>query len=105
MHYGPRFKADIEVRKGLMDCLTRMVDDPEEQAKIEVQMHDFKKKSGYFGTQLAKLTLEKATPADWWDSVGFEYPELQRFAIRILSLTCSSSVYERNWSIFEMVRV
>jgi hypothetical protein len=64
MHYGPRFKADIEVRKGLMDCLTRMVDDPKEQAEIEVQLHHFKKQSGYFGTQLDKLTLEKATPAD-----------------------------------------
>ncbi|KAI5412253.1 hypothetical protein KIW84_057060 [Lathyrus oleraceus] len=44
MHYGSRFKADIEVRK-----------------------------------------------------------ELQRFAIRILSLTCSSSGCERNWSAFEMI--
>lgn len=105
MHYGSRFKVDIEVRKGLMDCLTKMVDDPEEQAKIEVQMHDFKKQLGYFGTELAKRTLEKSTPADWWDSIGFECPELQRFAIRILSLTCSSSGCERNWSAFEMVRL
>ncbi|XP_022632798.1 uncharacterized protein LOC111240945 [Vigna radiata var. radiata] len=30
-------------------------------------------------------------------------PELKRFAIRILSLTCSSSGCERNWSSFEMV--
>jgi hypothetical protein len=105
MHYDSRFKADIEVRKGLMDCLTKMVDDPEEQAKIEVQMHDFKKQLGYFGTELARRTLEKSTPADWWDSIGFECPELQRFAIRILSLTCSSSGCERNWSAFEMVRL
>lgn len=105
MHYGSRFKADIEVRKGLMDCLTKMVDDPEEHAKIEVQMHDFKKQLGYFGTELAKRTLEKSTPTDWWDSIGFECPELQRFSIRILSLTCSSSGCERNWSAFEMVRL
>lgn len=103
LHYRPEFKADIEVRKGLMDCITRMVEDPEEQAKIEVQMHDFKKQIGYFGTKIAKLTLDKSTPADWWESVAFEYPELQRFAIRILSLTCSSSGCERNWSAFEMV--
>ncbi|CAK8571099.1 unnamed protein product [Lathyrus sativus] len=66
-------------------------------------MHDFKKQLGYFGTQLAKLTLEKSTPAYWWDSIRFECPELQRFTIRILSLTCSSSGCERNWSAFEMV--
>ncbi|XP_050916014.1 uncharacterized protein LOC127131123 [Lathyrus oleraceus] len=84
MHYGPRFKADIEVRKDLMDCLTKMVDDPKEQSKIEVQMHDFKKQLGYFGTELVKRTLEKSTPANWWDSVG-------------------SSGCERNWSAFEMI--
>ncbi|KAI5399622.1 hypothetical protein KIW84_064809 [Lathyrus oleraceus] len=73
MHHDPRFKADIEVKKGLMNCLTKMVGDPEEQAKIEVQMHDFKKQLEYFGTKFAKQTLEKSTLTDWWDSVGFEY--------------------------------
>ena len=42
--------------------------------------------------------------AEWWDSYGDDYPELKKFAIRILSLTCSSSSCERNWSVFEMVR-
>lgn len=50
--------------------------DPEEQAKIEVQMHDFKKQLEYFGTKFAKQTLEKSTLTDWWDSVGFECPNL-----------------------------
>ncbi|KAL4570479.1 hypothetical protein LXL04_026134 [Taraxacum kok-saghyz] len=43
------------------------------------------------------------TPVDWWDSYGAETPELRNFAMRILSLTCSSSGCERNWSAFEMV--
>ncbi|CAL5335130.1 unnamed protein product [Camellia sinensis] len=43
------------------------------------------------------------SPGDWWDSFGDECPELKRFAIRVLSLTCSSSGCERNWSAFEMV--
>ncbi|CAN1164041.1 hypothetical protein LINPERPRIM_LOCUS32962, partial [Linum perenne] len=30
-------------------------------------------------------------------------PELQKFAVRILSLTCSASGCERNWSVFERV--
>lgn len=34
---------------------------------------------------------------------GDECPELKWFAIRVLSLTCSSSGCERNWSSFEMV--
>lgn len=79
-----------------LHTVARIVVDPEEQALIEVQMHDFKKRLGYFGKPLAKLTPEKTSPADWWDSFGIVRPELQRFAIRILSLTCSSSGCERN---------
>lgn len=43
--------------------------------------------------------------ADWWGSYGASAPILQTFAIRILSLTCSSSGCERNWSFFENVRL
>ena len=32
-------------------------------------------------------------------------PELQKFAIRVLSLTCSALGCERNWSTFELVIV
>ena len=56
-----------------------------------------------FGIEAAKITMDKKTPAKWWDSYGDECPELQKFAIRVLSLTCSSSGCERNWSAFEMV--
>ncbi|GAU21371.1 hypothetical protein TSUD_189580 [Trifolium subterraneum] len=47
--------------------------------------------------------LETKTAAQWWESYGDEHLELQNFAIRVLSLTCSSSGCERNWSAFEMV--
>ncbi|GKC45837.1 zf-BED domain-containing protein, partial [Tanacetum coccineum] len=46
--------------------------------------------------------VDKKTPVDWWDSFGDDTPELKRFAMRVLSLTCSSSGCERNWSAFEM---
>nr|GEX84810.1 zf-BED domain-containing protein [Tanacetum cinerariifolium] len=36
------------------------------------------------------------------DSFGDDTPELKRFAMRVLSLMCSSSGCERNWSAFEM---
>ena len=40
----------------------------------------------------------------WWDSYRDDFPELKIFAIRILSLTCSSSGCESNWSEFGIVR-
>lgn len=42
--------------------------------------------------------------ASWWERFGEETPELTKFAIRVLSLTCSASGCERNWSTFESVR-
>ncbi|KAK1391036.1 hypothetical protein POM88_019214 [Heracleum sosnowskyi] len=41
------------------------------------------------------------SPAAWWGAYGKYTPELQAFAIHVLSLTCSSSGCERNWSVFE----
>jgi len=39
----------------------------------------------------------------WWDAFGSHCPELQRFAIHILSQTCSATRCERNWSVFERI--
>ena len=43
--------------------------------------------------------------ADWWVAYGSTTPNLQKFAIRVLSLTCSSSGCERNWSVFQHVSI
>jgi hypothetical protein len=41
--------------------------------------------------------------ANWWESFASQCPQLQKFAIRVLSQTCSASGCERNWSIFERI--
>jgi hypothetical protein len=41
--------------------------------------------------------------AHWWESFGSHCPQLQKFAIRVLSQTCSASGCERNWSVFERI--
>lgn len=104
LHFAPGFKVDREVKKGLLLCIERMVSDEDEQTLIDVQMEAFKEREGLFGTPMAIRAIGKKTPAAWWESYGDDTPELQRFAIRVLSLTCSSSGCERNWSAFEMVR-
>ncbi|XP_052726181.1 uncharacterized protein LOC108332656 [Vigna angularis] len=58
---------------------------------------------GLFGMEDAKECKKELNPGEWWDIFGDGTPKLKRFAIRILSLTCSSSGCERNWSSFEMV--
>ncbi|XP_070667962.1 uncharacterized protein [Malus domestica] len=42
-----------------------------------------------------------ASLVSWWSTYGNRVPNLQRIAIKILSLTTSSSGCERNWSTFE----
>ncbi|XLV03352.1 hypothetical protein S245_017689, partial [Arachis hypogaea] len=39
----------------------------------------------------------------WWLTYGHEAPNMRDLAIKILSLTCSASGCERNWSIFEHI--
>ncbi|XP_065859631.1 nucleosome assembly protein 1;2-like [Euphorbia lathyris] len=53
-----------------------------------------------------KMAVRQRTtvdPVDWWKSFGGSLPQLQKFAIKVLSLTCSASGCERNWSFFEHV--
>jgi len=81
-----------------------MVAYSEEQHLIHLQLEDFKNQEKLIGNPLAVKAIGKKTPTAWWDSYGDEHSELQRFVILVLSLTCSSSECERNWSAFEMVR-
>lgn len=80
-----------------------MVKDDEDRDKIYVQVSEFHNARGMFGSPAAIKCRKSLRPAEWWDLFGDEFIELKRFAIRILSLTCSSSGCERNWSSFEMV--
>ncbi|CAN6445218.1 unnamed protein product [Victoria cruziana] len=51
--------------------------------------------------QMAVQKRKTLMPIDWWTSYGIGCPDLQKFFIRVLGLTCSASSCERNWSTFE----
>ncbi|XP_027922846.1 uncharacterized protein LOC114180752 [Vigna unguiculata] len=44
-----------------------------------------------------------ASEAQWWKNYGHATPNIQKLAIKILSLTCSSPGCECNWSVFEQI--
>ncbi|KAG6483907.1 hypothetical protein ZIOFF_060693 [Zingiber officinale] len=46
---SPNFKADFEVKRGIYDCLQRMVESMEEVKKIDAQLEDFKYPKKFFG--------------------------------------------------------
>ncbi|XP_050292606.1 uncharacterized protein LOC126733355 [Quercus robur] len=103
IHYDPSFDPGSDIKLGLYMCLQRMVPEVSDRKKIDMQLEKFKQANGLFGIEAAILARDTKQPAEWWDSYGDDCPELKKFAIRILSLTCSSSGCERNWSAFEMV--
>ena len=81
----------------------KLTADLAERNKISMQLAEFHYVRGLFGLDTARDNRQNMAPAEWWDFYGDGCPKLKRFAIRVLSLTCSSSGCERNWSAFEMV--
>ncbi|XP_073285048.1 uncharacterized protein [Primulina huaijiensis] len=92
---------DNEVVTGLYKCIARMCETDELQDKIMDQLPMYKRAEGLFGMSMAVRQRNKKSPAEWWLAYGCSTPELQVFAVKVLSLTCSSSACERNWSVFE----
>ncbi|KAI3665539.1 hypothetical protein L6452_44166 [Arctium lappa] len=63
----------------------------------------FRDSEGSFGRSSVVASRTITRPDEWWKLFGGDTPILQKFAIRILSQTASSSGCERNWSVFERI--
>jgi len=48
LHYDIGFKVDHEVKRGMYDCLDRLVGDIDEINKIDAQITSFKGENGFF---------------------------------------------------------
>ncbi|XP_027340633.1 F-box/WD-40 repeat-containing protein At3g52030 isoform X2 [Abrus precatorius] len=70
---------------------------------VTIQLSTYRRAEGLFGLSGAKRQRATMAPVEWWKNYGVRTPHLQNTAIRVLSLTCSSSGCERNWSTFEHV--
>ncbi|XVE84039.1 hypothetical protein DITRI_Ditri16bG0136800 [Diplodiscus trichospermus] len=90
-----------EVINGLYSAIERLVPSHAEQGKISYQLVLYQNAEGLFGKEMTIRHRKTKSPAEWWQSYGSSIPDLQKFAIKVLSLTCSASSCERNWSIFE----
>ncbi|XP_042459005.1 uncharacterized protein LOC122042765 [Zingiber officinale] len=92
-----------EVVNGLFETMERLVSNAAEQDKITAQLSIYRKAEGLFGRNVAIKHRRALSPAEWWECYGANIPELQKFAIKVLSLTCIASGCERNWSVFEQI--
>ncbi|XP_031739008.1 uncharacterized protein LOC116402801 [Cucumis sativus] len=100
---NPNIQEDDEIVNGLYSCITKMVASLEVQDKILAELSKYKRAEALFGQPLAIRQRDKISPVEWWDNFGQSTPNLQKFAVRILGLTCSASGCERNWSVFEQL--
>ncbi|CAN1222407.1 hypothetical protein LINGRAPRIM_LOCUS566 [Linum grandiflorum] len=104
VHFSQGFnESERKLKVGLYDCVERFSKNSEERLTIIEQLDAFHHAKGMFSNYGSMSLLDRKHPADWWSSFGDDVPELQRFAIRILSLTCSASGCERNSSVFERI--
>ncbi|KAH1198308.1 hypothetical protein GmHk_18G051916 [Glycine max] len=104
LHYEPTFRHDDpQVKEGLHMSMRRLVKDVAERKKINLQLVEFHSARGLFSIEKAKDSRKIMQHGEWWEMFSDGTPKLRIFAIRVLSLTCSSSGCERNWSSFEMV--
>ncbi|MCL7031693.1 hypothetical protein MKW94_008692 [Papaver nudicaule] len=86
--YSPSFSNSKVMRKGLLDCIETLETDPSAQDILIKHMKFYEDAEGGFGKPTARQTRESLAPATWWSLYAAEYPDLQRFALRILSQTC-----------------
>ncbi|XP_070008886.1 uncharacterized protein [Nicotiana sylvestris] len=94
---------DLNVWKGYHACVAKLVPDEAMQDKIGQVLGVYMQADGILGLASAIRGRTKLAPVEWWMQFGYEVPNLQQFAIRVQSLTCSSSGCERNWSVYEHI--
>ncbi|RWR84728.1 hypothetical protein CKAN_01355300 [Cinnamomum micranthum f. kanehirae] len=100
---NPNIEHDNEVMAGLYNCISKLVSNIDVQDKISQELSIYKQAENLFGLPMAIRQRATTAPVAWWAAYGSKTPNLQKFAIKVLSLTCSSFSCERNWSVFEHI--
>ncbi|KAK1281857.1 hypothetical protein QJS10_CPB22g01094 [Acorus calamus] len=102
--YHPSFSSNSIIKKSLLDCIETLEPDSTAQVTITRQIKYYEEAMGDFSRPLALRGRESLPPATWWSLYASNYPELQRFAVRILSQTCSGTRCGKDDSMFERMR-
>ncbi|KAJ1398392.1 Zinc finger, BED-type [Sesbania bispinosa] len=94
-----------DTRKGPIDLYTQPQSTAAKNRKAKVVQAGIRELCDKKATEKVYQSIARFwyQAAQWWRMYGSDTPYLQQLAIRILSLTCSASGCERNWSVFEQV--
>ncbi|CAH8254209.1 unnamed protein product [Arabidopsis lyrata] len=104
----PTIQLDGTLMTGFLNCVeTFYHGELEKQDKAVDEFRIYQDKDVFFGTPYALRGCEQNTdefgPEHWWSTYGVSVPSLETLAMKILSLTSSSSGCQRNWSTFEEI--
>ncbi|KAG4912624.1 hypothetical protein JHK86_053057 [Glycine max] len=100
---NPNIDSDNEVVDGLYKCIDKLSEDDDFVVEVHKQLLVYKRAGERFGMTATMKARTEISPAEWWKLYGGKTPHLQTIAIKVLSLTCSSSGCECNWSTFEHI--
>ena len=56
--HSENFSNNVEVKRGLRECMQRMIPDIREYAQADVELDSYKQKLEEFESQLAQMTLK-----------------------------------------------
>lgn len=101
----PAIDKDDALLDGVFECIRRLSSSEANADDIHHDLDKYRAGSGNFEKPEAIRHREdtRTSPAAWWNRWGGKTPNLKIIAIKILSLTVSSSGCERNWSTFEHI--
>ena len=91
-----------EIRKGLFESMDKMLD-YKERLTTDIQLDLFNQARGEFESHVIIYSQKLRSLISVWLRFRASTPELQKFVIRVLSLTCNALGCERNWSTFESI--
>ncbi|KAL1204841.1 hypothetical protein V5N11_017444 [Cardamine amara subsp. amara] len=89
--YSPEFHLDPEVATGLTHSLVHLVKGGQTQLKISAQLDKYRLGKDCFDEASQANKISDISPTEWWAQKASQYPELQSFAIKILSQTCEGA--------------
>ncbi|KAL7184653.1 hypothetical protein ACSBR2_026741 [Camellia fascicularis] len=94
---------DVEVQKGYLEVMEKMISDQTEAAVIRKQISDFVSCKGVFSQPQAVNNRATMDALSWWHLYGGAAPELYSLALKVLSQKVNTSFAERCWSTYSYI--
>ncbi len=87
-----------EIIRGFDESMMRIVTTKEERTMIRHQLLSFRTVRNEWSRPAIQEAATTMNAYEFWELCGAHAPELQMFALKVVSLATTSAAAERNWS-------